>query len=184
MLNLLVGTQMSYRQTQKNTQQSIDPNLDLERIRLECLELVQKRAYVSAGVATIPIPFLDVVVDVGILSQLIPEINYRFGLSDDRLTVYDPKTKTIHWKELAKWGFEISSLVATRTTIKSSVQGFFTKIMTKQVSKFVPFGGQMVSAGLGYVIMKKIAVAHVEESYHTAKKLQQQAKQQAQTVNS
>lgn len=161
--------------------ESIDPNLDLERVRLECLELVQKRAYVSAGVATIPVPFLDIVVDVGILSQLIPEINYRFGLSNDRLTIYDPKTKTVHWKELGKWGFEISSLVATRTSIKSSVQGFFTKMVSKQVSKFVPFGGQMVSAGLGYMIMKKIAEAHVEESYHTAKKLQEQARQ-AQTV--
>ena len=30
---------------------SIDPALDLEIIRAECLELVQKRAYISAGAA-------------------------------------------------------------------------------------------------------------------------------------
>ena len=154
----------------------IDPTLDLDRVRLECLELVKKRAYVSAGVATIPVPFLDVVVDVSILSQLIPEINYRFGLNEEHITIYDPKTKTVHWKALGKWGFEISSLVATRTAIKSSVQGFFTKMITKQISKFVPLGGQMVSAGLGYIIMKKIAEAHVEECYQTAKKIQQQSK--------
>ena len=52
---------------------SIDPNLNLEQIRTECLELVKKRAYVSAGVAVIPIPFFDVVIDVGILSLLIPQ---------------------------------------------------------------------------------------------------------------
>lgn len=160
----------------KTQHEFIDPNLDLDKVRLECLELVQKRAYVSAGIATVPVPFLDMVVDVGILSQLIPEINYRFGLSDERLMIFDPKTKTVHWKELAKWGFEISSLVATRTSIKSSVQGFFTKMASKQISKFIPFGGQMVSAGLGYMIMKKIAVAHVEESYQTAKRLQQKTK--------
>lgn len=45
---------------------SIDPSLDLEAIRQECLELVKKRAYLSAGVAVIPVPFLDVVIDVGI----------------------------------------------------------------------------------------------------------------------
>lgn len=161
----------------------IDPNLDLDKIRLECLDLVQKRAYVSAGVATVPVPFLDVVVDVGILSQLIPEINHRFGLSDERLMVFDPKNKKVRWKELAKWGFEISSLVATRTSIKSSVQGFFTKIASKQITKFIPFGGQMVSAGLGYIIMKKIATAHVEESYQTAKRFQQEAKDAQRTVN-
>ena len=32
----------------------------------------------------IPVPFLDVVIDVGILSQLIPEINARFGLALNR----------------------------------------------------------------------------------------------------
>jgi hypothetical protein len=50
----------------------IDPSLDLDRIRNECLELTKKRAYYSAGAAVIPVPFLDVVIDVGILSQLIP----------------------------------------------------------------------------------------------------------------
>lgn len=36
---------------------AIDPTLNLEQIRQECLELVKKRAYVSAGAAVIPIPF-------------------------------------------------------------------------------------------------------------------------------
>ena len=55
--------------------EKIDPSLNLEQIREECLDLVKKRAYFSAGAAVIPVPFLDVVIDVGILSQLIPEIN-------------------------------------------------------------------------------------------------------------
>ena len=59
--------------------EKMDPSLNLEKIREECLDLVKKRAYFSAGAAVIPVPFLDVVIDVGILSQLIPEINARFG---------------------------------------------------------------------------------------------------------
>lgn len=42
----------------------IDPSLNLEQIRDECQELIQKRAYVSAGAAIVPIPFFDVVVDL------------------------------------------------------------------------------------------------------------------------
>ena len=87
-----------------NIPDSIDASLNLEQIRAECLELVQKRAYVSAGVAVIPVPFLDVVVDVGILSQLIPEINARFGLAPDQISVFDLETKQIHWQELRKRG--------------------------------------------------------------------------------
>jgi len=61
-----------------NIPDSIDPTLNLESIRAECLELAKKRAYFSAGAAIVPVPFFDVIIDVGILSQLIPEINARF----------------------------------------------------------------------------------------------------------
>ncbi|MEC8056256.1 MAG: hypothetical protein VX136_03840, partial [Pseudomonadota bacterium] len=58
----------------ENIPDSIDPKLDLEQVREECLDMVKKRAYFSAGAAVVPIPFFDVVIDIGILSQLIPDI--------------------------------------------------------------------------------------------------------------
>jgi len=146
---------------------AIDPTLNLEQIRQECLELVKKRAYVSAGAAVIPIPFFDVVIDIGILSQLLPEINHRFGLTPDQISVYDAKTKQIHWN------VEFSGLVVARTAAKQSLNGMVGKVLTKQVTKFIPLGGQIVAASLGYIIMKKIAEAHVEESYKMAKNIQQ-----------
>lgn len=152
---------------------SIDSNLNLEIIRAECLELVKKRAYFSAGAAIIPVPFLDVVIDVGILSQLIPEINARFGLAPEQISVYDPKTKEIQWHELRKRGIEFSGLVVARTAMKKSLNNMATKYITKQVTKFIPLGGQIVAASLGYIIMKKVAETHVEESYRLAKRIQQ-----------
>lgn len=151
----------------------IDPSVNLEQVRLECLDLVKKRAYFSAGAAVIPVPFFDVMVDVGILSQLIPEVNRRFGLAPEQVTVYDPATKTVNWDELKKRGVEISSIVVTRTATKKTVNNFAAKYITKQVTKFIPLGGQMIAAGLGYFLMKKIAEAHVEESYKLAKQAQQ-----------
>lgn len=151
---------------------AIDPHLNLEQIRQECLELVKKRAYISAGAAVIPIPFFDVVIDVGILSQLLPEINQRFGLAPEQMSVYDPQTKQIHWNELRKRGVEFSGLVVARTAVRRSLNGMVGKVLTKQVTKFIPLGGQMVAASLGYIVMKKVADAHVEESYQLAKSIQ------------
>jgi uncharacterized protein (DUF697 family) len=162
-----------------NIPDSIDPTINLENTRAECLELVKKRAYFSAGAAVIPVPFLDVVIDVGILSQLIPEINARFGLAPEQISVYDPKTKQVHWNELRKRGVEFSGLVVARTAVKKSINNVAAKYITKQVTKFIPLGGQMIAASLGYFVMKKVAEAHVEESYKLAKSIQQ--KQQAQT---
>ncbi len=71
----------------------IDPNLNLEQIRQECLERTKKTAYYSAGAAIVPIPFFDVVVDLSMLTHIIPEINARFGLAPEHISVYDPETK-------------------------------------------------------------------------------------------
>ena len=161
---------------------AIDPSLNLEQIRDECLEQVKKRSYVSAGVAVIPVPFLDVVIDVGMLSLLIPEINARFGLAPDQISVYDPATKKIHWNELRKRGFEFSGLVVARTAVKSSLNNIAAKVITKQVTKFIPLGGSIIAASLGYIVMKKVAEAHVEDCYKLAKSIQQ--KQQASVVKS
>ncbi len=158
----------------------IDPSLDLERVREECLELIKKRAYFSAGAAVIPVPFLDVVIDVGILSQLMPEINARFGLAPEQMSVFDPKTKQVHWNELRKHGVEFSGLVVARTAVKKSINNVAAKVITKQITKFIPLGGQLIAASLGYFVMKKVAEAHVEECYRTAKSIQQ--KQVAQTI--
>jgi uncharacterized protein (DUF697 family) len=157
---------------------AIDPRLNLELIRAECLELAKKRAYCSAGAAIVPVPFFDVVIDVGILSQLIPDINARFGLSPEQISVYDPATKQVHWHELRKRGVEFSGLVVARTAVKKSINNAAAKYITKQVSKFIPLGGQAIAAGLGYFVMKKVADAHVEDCYRLAKSIQQ--KQQAQ----
>lgn len=153
---------------------TIDPSMNLEQIRQDCLDLVQKRAYMSAGAAVVPIPFFDVVIDIGILSQLLPEINARFGLATDQMSVYDSKTRQIQWKELRKRGIEFSGLVMARSAAKVSLQGLATKVLTKQVTKFIPLGGQAVAASLGYMVMKKVAEAHVQDCYHLAKRIQQQ----------
>ena len=160
---------------------TIDSQLNLENIRAECLELVKKRAYCSAGAAIIPVPFLDVVIDVGILSQLIPEVNARFGLAPEQISVYDPETKKVHWHELRKRGIEFSGLVVARTTAKKSLNNVLAKVITKQVSKFIPLGGQIIAESLGYIVMKKIAEAHVEDCYKIAKGIQQ--KQQPQMAS-
>jgi hypothetical protein len=156
-----------------NIPHSIDPNLNLETVRVECLELVKKRAYLSAGAAIIPFPFLDVVIDVGILSQLIPEISTRFGLAPEQISVYDPATKEIHWNELRKRGVEFSGLVVARTAVKGSINNVAAKYLTKQVTKFIPLGGQIIAASLGYIVMKKVAEAHVADCYKLAKQIQQ-----------
>lgn len=158
---------------------SIDPNLNLEKIKVECEELVNKQAKLSAGAAIVPVPMLDVAVDAGLLTKLLPEISERFGLVDSSKTVnLNNQTSFEQYKDRA---VEFAGLVVSRSIAKKTFQGFGSRIIAKQVTKFIPFGGQIVAGTIGYLMFKKIANAHIEECYQIAKKLQKE--HHAKTVN-
>ena len=150
----------------------ISPSLNLDSIREECRSLVKKRAFISAGAAVVPVPFLDVAVDASILSVLLPEISAKFGLAPEQIAVYDLKTKQIHWDELRKRGVQFVGLVVTRGAVRASIQGLAGRIAAKQVTKFIPLGGQLVAATLGYYVMRKVANAHIDDCYGLAKSIQ------------
>jgi uncharacterized protein (DUF697 family) len=143
-------------------------NPELDRIRADCEALVRKRALVSAGVAVVPVPLLDVVVDASILTVLVPEISRRFGLAPEQIEAFDPETRQLAWGEIARRGSQFLGLVVTRALVRQSIQGMATKIISRQVAKFVPLGGQLVAAGLGYFVMRKIAYRHIEDCYAVA----------------
>ncbi|WP_435978883.1 hypothetical protein [Psychrobacter sp. DM4] len=151
---------------------TIDPNLDLEQVKKDCKKLVKQRAKYSAGVAVVPVPFFDVAVDAGMLTQLIPDISERFGLIKGRDSAIDLESREVHWKELKNRTVDFAGLMATRGIVKKTIQGFGGRIAAKQVTKFIPLGGQLVAATMGYTIFKKIANDHVEECYKLAKDIQ------------
>lgn len=156
---------------------NFDPTLNLEQIRLECQALAKNRAKISAGVAIIPIPFLDVAIDVGMLSQLLPEITKKFGLEEIDSISNDATRKQLIQDRI----LTIGSLMATRGAVNQAVQGFGARIIGKQVAKYVPLGGQMVAATIGYLIFKKITFDHIEECYKIAKEAQFVAHQSTQS---
>ena len=152
---------------------TIDPNLDLEQVKKECLAMVKRRARVSAGVAIVPVPFFDVAVDASMLTMLLPEISERFGLLKDRQGAVDLESRAVHWKELKNRTIDFAGLMATRGIVKKTVQGFGGRIAAKQVTKFIPLGGQLVAGTMGYMIFKKIATDHINQCYNLAKDIQQ-----------
>lgn len=142
---------------------------ELETIKEQCRTLARKRALVSAGVAVVPVPFLDVMVDASMLTVLIPEISRRFGLAPEQIEAFDAATQKVVWSEVAKRGSQFIGLVVTRTLVRQSVQSMATKVISKQVAKFIPFGGQMVAAGLGYFVLRRIVYQHIDDCYEVAK---------------
>lgn len=141
---------------------------ELEAIRQECQRMIRKVSWVSAGAAVLPVPLFDVVVDVGILIKLIPDINRRFGLEPDTIEAMPEETRLRVWKRRAERGSELIGMVITRTLIQRSLKTMGTRIVVRQVTKFIPLGGQIVAATLGYWVMRKLAYRHVDDCFEVA----------------
>ncbi len=147
---------------------SIDPSLDLEKVKRECEEMVKKEAKMSAVAAVVPIPLVDLAVDATLLTKLLPEISAKFGLIDAPQQAVNLDNKT----DLKNKAVDLASLVLTRSIAKKTFQGFGGRIIAKQVTKFIPFGGQLVAGTIGYLMFKKIADDHIQKCYRQAKALQ------------
>lgn len=151
---------------------SFNPNIDLDKVKRECEELVKKEAKISAIAAIVPVPLMDLVVDASLLTKLLPQISEKFGLIEpaEKVVDLDNKDKLGGLKDQA---VDIAGLVLTRSIVKKMFQGFGGRIIAKQVTKFIPFGGQIVAGTIGYLMFKKIADDHINQCYQQALKLKQ-----------
>lgn len=141
---------------------------ELAQVKKDCQRLVRRVSWVSAGAAVVPVPLFDVVFDVGVLIKVIPDINQRFGLEPEQIEQMSEETRIQVWKRRAERGSELIGMVVSRELIRRSLQGMGTRIVAKQVTKFIPLGGQIIAATLGYWIMRKLAMSHVDDCYEVA----------------
>lgn len=147
---------------------------ELEQIRRECKSMVTKRAAASGGAVLVPVPGADVLADVGILMQLLPAINGKFGLSEKQLEGLDAETKSMVYGFITSLGSKLIGRLITREVIVQILQKMGFRIATKQVSKFVPLLGQGLAAAIGFTAMRTIGNRHVDQCYEVAKRLLEQ----------
>ncbi len=57
---------------------------DLEAAIQRCKKLVTKRALYSAGASLVPIPGVNITVDVALMASILNSVNSEFGLSPEK----------------------------------------------------------------------------------------------------
>ena len=144
---------------------------ELERVRKACRSMVTKRAVVSAGAALVPIPGTDIAADMGLLLDLIPRINRRFGLAPDQIDQLDAQTKVLIYKIIKSVGGRLAGQVITEQIILKVLGKVGTRMATKQIVKLVPLAGQVASVLLGLAAMMYVGNSHVDECYEIVKRI-------------
>ena len=132
-------------------------------------KLLNKRAMVAAAASAVPVPGLDWAVDAAMLSRLIPEINKEFGLTPQQLDRLEPKKRDQVQKAATMVGSVLIGKLISRDLVIKAATKIGMRLTTKQLAKYVPFAGQIVSAAVGYAAIRYLGEEHMKDCIRVAK---------------
>lgn len=145
--------------------------LDIESVRRKCRRLVMRRAAVSAGAAAVPVPGLDIAVDITLLMRVIEEINSEFGLSESQIEHLNPKARVLVYQTIVGVGGTLVGKVMTRELIGFVLKRAGMKTAAKQGAKMVPLAGQLASVAIGFAAFRMIGFQHIDACAKVATEL-------------
>lgn len=155
--------------------------IDITRVR--CLGLVKKRAAMSAAVAAVPVPGLDVLADITGFAALVDEINAEFGLTQKQIERLHPRLRVIAYKAAASVGGMLVGKLVTRGVVLRLFRRVAGRMAVKTTAKMVPLAGQIASAAIGYTLFKRMGEQHVEACARVARELDRAGTVDAGTVD-
>ncbi|TCP15645.1 hypothetical protein EV683_101173 [Crenobacter luteus] len=149
------------------------PLPDLDALRAECRAMVRRRAALSASVAVVPLPGVDVATDLTLLMELIPAITLRFGLTPQQIDGLPLEKQALVYGVVKKAGSLLIGRVVTQELLLTVLKKVGVRLTVKQVARFVPVLGQAAAAGLSYGAMVYLGHTHIEHCYRVARALRE-----------
>ncbi|GAB4465352.1 MAG: hypothetical protein OHK0044_03920 [Burkholderiaceae bacterium] len=135
---------------------------DVEAVVRRCRKIVTRRALISAGAAVVPIPGIDVAVDLGMLMKMLNEINAAFGLTPAQIEALATRRRLTAYKAIIAIGSSYVGRIVTRELALALVKRVARRIVASATVKFVPLAGQALAAGLSFAAIKYIGDRHIE----------------------
>nr|WP_307718477.1 hypothetical protein [Massilia timonae] len=145
---------------------------EIETTRTRCLALVRKRAAVSAAVAAVPVPGLDLLADITGFAALVDQINAEFGLTQKQIERLNPRMRVIAYKAAASVGGMLVGKLVTRGAVARLFRVVAGRMAVKTTAKMVPLAGQIASAAIGYTLFKRMGAQHVEACVKVVQELE------------
>ncbi len=144
---------------------------ELDAIRASCRKLVTTRSAASAAVSAIPVPGPDVFADVGILMEMIPLINRRFGLAPEQIEALPPGVQGAVLGSATRLGSALIGKTMTKDLLVMVLKRVGVRITARTAAKFVPLLGSAVAAGISFTAMRMLGNSHVDDCYRVARML-------------
>lgn len=145
---------------------------EIEPTRARCLALVKKRAAMSAAVAAVPVPGLDLLADITGFAALVDEVNAEFGLTQKQIERLHPRLRVIAYKAAASVGGMLVGKLVTRGVVARLFRRVAGRMAIKSTARVIPIAGQIASAAIGYTLFKRMGSQHVEACVKVARELE------------
>jgi hypothetical protein len=135
----------------------------LAAVKRRCRQMVTRRAFASAGAMLVPVPGLDIAADVALLTQLIPAINYEFGLTPDQIERLSPKKKVLVYRAVVAFGGLMVGRVVTRELVLKALAKVGMRITAKSAARLVPLAGQALASAISFGAMRLVGESHIRD---------------------
>ncbi|WP_207952753.1 GTPase [Paenibacillus agricola] len=134
----------------------------LMKKKAACKKLITLTSAAAAANGLNPIPGLNIAIDIGILQKMFTQIRKSFDLSEDKL-----KSRLHLYPHLANVVNNLLKSVSTHGVI-SLLEKQAGKVAAQQLSKYIPFIGQAISASAGFGITYLAGNSYLDNCYEVA----------------
>ena len=149
------------------------PQLDgVDALAADLKRRLSRKALWGSSAALIPLPLIDLAVDVALLSNMLNDIHTRFGLSPDQLAALDTGKRHKTFAAIQWVGNRAIGQLVTGAVIKRLISGLGIKLTAGQLSKAIPIAGQIASAALNYGTLRYIINKHIDDCVKVVKQSQ------------
>lgn len=126
-------------------------------------KLLGKRALIAAAAGAVPVPGLDWAVDAALLSKLLPQISAEFGLSPAQIAHLSPHQRERVQAAITLIGGTLVGKLITKELMIAAAKAIGLRMTAAQAVKYVPFAGQILSAGLNYAAVRWLGERHIRD---------------------
>ncbi len=174
LLEDIINSQDGYKRRKLIAELSMLSENIFELKKEEAIEIVTNRAYLAAINGINPIPGLDVSIDLGILYNMVKEVNQIFGLSEKQIKYLEKTTSISQNPMYAGIKQNILKFIAQYTNaeaITTILKKFSSSITSKEFSKYIPFIGQAISATISYKMTRWLGEDYIDNAIKLSSEL-------------
>jgi uncharacterized protein (DUF697 family) len=149
--------------------QSFKGRLTVDALALSLKKRLARKALWGSSVALIPLPWIDVLVDVALLSKMLNEVHESFGLSPQQLEALDPAKRQKTFAAIQWVGNQAIGRLVTKAVVKQLFVRLGIQLTAGQLTKLAPVVGQIASAALNYATLRHILNRHIDDCVKVVK---------------